>query len=224
MNISIEKDGLSSYVLTQLQSFLPDSSDTYSVELLKLMSNTLDRLEYCFSHINLPHYSDSQNNAKFDHLHSDQYCMYLYLLSNEAYKAGFKELYIRLSVLNRYLNGIDLFGHVQMPDIFLLVHPIGTIIGRANFKNYLCIYQGVTIGGTHKNDEINYPSFEEKVNLFAHSKIIGNCKIGENVTFGANAFIINKDIDSNSVVTGSYPNCSVNIKQNQWSLFNSQTV
>lgn len=150
MNLSLKEKELTTYLSTQMNNFMPDTPNNAQSDLMKLMSKTIDRLEYCFSRINLPAFRDENNNILFNHLHTDQYCMFHYFLSNEAYVAGNRELYTRLSVLNRFLNGIDLFGHIKMPDIFLLVHPIGTVIGRANFKNYLCIFQGVTIGGTHR--------------------------------------------------------------------------
>ncbi|TEB40985.1 transferase, partial [Flavobacterium circumlabens] len=34
------------------------------------------------------------------------------------------------------LNSCDLFYEVNLPDIFFLDHPLGTVIGRGVFKNY----------------------------------------------------------------------------------------
>lgn len=48
--------------------------------------------------------------------------------------------------------------------------------------------------------------------MYSGVKIIGSCKIGSNVVFAANTFIINMDIPSNSIVLGQYPN--VKIKPN----------
>ena len=219
MTLSLKKEDLLGYLLAHLKSFIPDTDDCIQYELNKILTSSLDRLEYCFSKVDLPAFKDANHGAFFNHLHTDQYCMFLYFLSNEAYQSGYSNLYTRISVLNRLLNGIDLFGHVIMPDIFLLVHPIGTVIGRASFKNYLCIYQGVTIGGVHTDKGIDYPSFGQNVNIFAHSKIIGNCVIGKNVSFGANTFIINKNVESNSTITGIYPNCNIRRINTIWSPF-----
>jgi serine O-acetyltransferase len=35
----------------------------------------------------------------------------------------------RIYYLNKALNGLDLFYEVEMPDVFYLDHPVGTVIG-----------------------------------------------------------------------------------------------
>jgi len=42
--------------------------------------------------------------------------------------------------------------------------------------------------------------------FFSKSSVIGNCSVGENVVFGANAFILNADIPEQCSVVGSFPN------------------
>jgi len=59
------------------------------------------------------------------------------------------------------MHGIDLFYSVPMPDVFMLVHPVGTVIGKANFSNYLVVYQNCTIGA----DTDVYPNFGEGIVL-----------------------------------------------------------
>ena len=82
---------------------------------------------------------------------------------------------------------------------------MGSVFGRAEYGNYLCVYQNCTIGGDTRDGEICYPTLGEGVVLCASSKVIGRCQVGDNVIFGANAFIINTDVPSNSIVVGSYP-------------------
>lgn len=71
----------------------------------------------------------------------------------------------------------------------------------------------------HTDEGIKYPTFDEYINIFAHSKVLGNCVINKNVTFGANTFIINKNILQNSIVTGNFPSNSIKTKLSQWSPF-----
>ena len=47
---------------------------------------------------------------------------------------------------------------------------------------------------------MNYPTIGEHVAMYANSRIIGNCHVGDNVIFAANSFIIDCDIPSNSLV------------------------
>ena len=55
--------------------------------------------------------------------------------------------------------------------------------------------------------------------MYCGATVIGECNIGENVIFGANTFVINADIPSNSVVVGQYPN--IRIMKNKISVINN---
>ena len=35
-----------------------------------------------------------------------------------------------------------------MPDIFMVVHPLVTIVGKVDYKDYLVVYQNCTIGSS----------------------------------------------------------------------------
>ena len=95
-----------------------------------------------------------------------------------------------------------------MPDIFLLVHPIGTVIGRATFADRIVIYQNVTIGGKRdKNGGINYPKFSENTILFANTTVIGSSILKENTTLGARTFISDLIVNEpNKIILGAHPN------------------
>jgi serine O-acetyltransferase len=109
-------------------------------------------------------------------------------------------------LLNKYLFSIGLFGHIEMPNIFLLVHPHGSIIGRAKLSNYLVIYQGVTIGGIHRPHGIEYPTFGEGSVCYSNTSILGKANIGKNSIIAANTEIIEGNFDENSILLGKYPN------------------
>ena len=140
----------------------------------------------------------------------------MYFFSNEAYLIGDEILASKLFLLNKALFGIDAFYAVKMPEHFLLVHPLGTILGNANYEDFLVVYQGVTIGSTNAGI---YPVFSKSTILYSNSSIIGNCHIGTNVVLGANASLVNSNIPANKVVVGNYPNHS--ILENKNSLISS---
>ena len=101
------------------------------------------------------------------------------------------------------MHSVDIFYSVMLPKIFCVAHPLGTILGHAKYSDYLYVYQNVTVGST--NDGI-YPEFGKFIALSSNTSIIGDCKVGNNVLFGGNSFIINKHIPDNSLVLGHYPN------------------
>ena len=88
-----------------------------------------------------------------------------------------------------------------MPDIFMLVHPVGTVLGNANYENYFVAYQNCTVGAITDS----YPVFETGTILYSGCTVLGSCRFGENVILGANSMLINTDIPSNSLVLGQYP-------------------
>jgi len=144
--------------------------------------------------------------------------MFLYWIANEAYKNQFINLAEKAFFLNKALHGVDAFYSIKLPDVFLFVHPIGTILGNASYSNYLVVYQNVTVGS-----DINgiYPQFGQANVLYSKSSVIGSCVLGNNVGVGANAFYVgvganaflrNSQIPDNSIAVGLYP--EVKIKEN----------
>ncbi|WP_312123814.1 transferase [Lysinibacillus boronitolerans] len=137
----------------------------------------------------------------FDPYHSGQYAIFLYYLSNIVQTCS-KSLADRIYYLNKALNGVELFYEVELPDIFFLEHPIGSVMGRANYSNYFSFSQNCTVG----NNKGVYPSFEENVTMLSGSKVIGDCIIGKNTIISANTYIKDTNIPPNSIVFGSSPN------------------
>ncbi|MFO8164636.1 MAG: hypothetical protein R6T98_08890, partial [Desulfatiglandales bacterium] len=53
------------------------------------------------------------------------------------------------------------------------------------------------------------PTIGKKVKMFSGSKILGNCKIEDNVIISANCYVKDEKISSYSLVFGSTPNLIV---------------
>ena len=146
MNISINKIELLDYTLSQVHNLFPDRSEYVKKELLNSFELSLKRLEFCFSKVKNKYFF-VDGEVYFNHLHGDQYSMFLYFFSNTLYN---DKIYItlceKLVLLNKMLFGVDVFYEIKLPDIFLFVHPLGTVIGRGEFNDYLVVYQGCSIG------------------------------------------------------------------------------
>jgi len=202
---SIDKYLLCEYVSKQLNVFFPDNRIVISEDIAKYFDDTIYRLEYCFKNIHRPYYN--QSVLIFNHLHGDHYAMFLYLLSNTVWKADQNEqLASKIFLLNKALHGIDAFYSVELPEIFLFIHPVGTILGKAQYKNYFAVYQNCTVGASEDN---SYPFFSEEILMYSKSSVIGDCNIGRNVVFAANTSLINTNIKDNKLVLDSYPNNKV---------------
>jgi serine O-acetyltransferase len=88
-----------------------------------------------------------------------------------------------------------------MPDIFLLVHPVGTVLGHAKYSNYLVCYEQCVVGAI---GDI-YPTFGSGAVMYARTSVLGNCQVGNDVVFAANSFVIDIEVPSDTVVVGQYP-------------------
>lgn len=203
MQKSISSVQLEQYLKEQISAFFPDNNKDWQEAIPLCCPKALERLEYCFSNIAGKYYQ-MNDQAVFNHMNSDHYATFLYFIANQAYSYGNLALAERAFYLNKALNGLDLFYSVKMPDIFLLVHPVGSVIGNADFSDYLVIYQNVTIGSD--KDGI-YPSFSGSNVLYSGSSVIGRCRIGKNSVIGARAFIKKlNDPEDNRIYSGLYPN------------------
>ena len=151
---SIPIDRLKHYAINQINTFFPDGNivEYDDSELNEAFMDALKRLEFCFEHITNPRYSifDDKHvvHPYFQHTNSEQYCTFLYFLSNSLWKLYPDKSWIcdKLILLNKTLHCCWYTYKVKLPDIFYLIHPIGSIIGHAVYSNYLVICHNVTIG------------------------------------------------------------------------------
>ncbi len=151
-------------------------------------------------------YLNPEGRPKFSLYNSSCWSIFLYYLSNELKDEA--EEAEKIFYLNKILHSIDWYYEIELPDHFMVEHPLGSVLGRAVYGDYLYIYQGVTIGGNVSLDKgaLEYPTIGNNVVLFSNAKILGNSCVGSNVLFSANSYVINENIPDNSIVFGSSPN------------------
>lgn len=203
MKLSIEINQLNKYVINQLNVFFNDGLLIENNELIKFQQEAINRLEMSFVHIK-NHYFRSNNKPYFNHLNSDHYSMYLYILSNIVWEhSKDSRLPTKIFLLNKALHGIDVFYTVKLPKIFLFCHPLGTVLGNAKYSDYFIVYQNCTVGGDSMG---KYPKFEQGVLLYSGVSVIGDSLIGTNTIFGAQSSIVSSEVKSDSLVLQKYPN------------------
>ncbi len=204
MHTDMPHDEIIQLVANQLSNnFVLDLNETNILE--SCFDATLKRCAYCFKHSHNKYYR-KDGEVYFNPFHSGQYSIFLYYLSREIYTDNeSRSLADRVYYLNKTLNGLDLFYEVEMPDIFFLDHPVGSVIGRATFSNYFSFSQGCTVG----NNKGIYPIIGENVRMTSGSKILGDSRIGSNVIISANTYIKDTNIPDCSIVFGSSPNLTI---------------
>lgn len=198
---SLEGAQLAGYTCRQLNTFFPDGDEATLARIRVAASEAETRLFDCFRRINKKYYREGEH-VLFSHLHGDQYAAWLYLLGNTLAKvSGEHELAAKTFLLNKTLHGLDLYYGVELPALFLLVHPVGTVLGNARYGDCLVAYQNVNVGAT----EVGYPTFSGGTLLYGRSTVIGPCQVGEDVVFGAGSMVISRDVPPRTTVVGQHP-------------------
>jgi serine O-acetyltransferase len=170
-------------------------------ELAPIVEPALVRAETCFAASALRGYRTADDVTQFDPAQSDQYAMFVWFCSNEAWRARDLELAADLFQLNKGLNGIVCMWDTVLPSVFLWIHCVGTMLGKAEYGERFVAYQNVTVG----TDRGARPSFGEGTILFAGAKVVGGAQIGARSLVSLNAVVIDETIPPNSIAAGNSP-------------------
>jgi serine O-acetyltransferase len=214
MKTSISQEALTTYVTRQINYGFPDA-EIEPARLHSYVSDACDRTEYCFSRVRNKFFFDGEQTL-FNHLHSDQYAVFLYYLSNTIWEQSRDSaLASKVYLLNKSLHALDAYYEVKLPDVFLLAHPLGTVLGRATYSNYFVAYQRCTVG-SNLNGE--YPTFAEGVALYGGTMVIGRCHLAQNSWVAAGSLLMDIDTATDHVAFGRHP--QVQFKPTKNSVFN----
>lgn len=195
---SLDARGLAAYAAAQLNGLFPDPQPVSADELAAAVEGALPRLEHCFIHVANKYFFDGET-AVFNHLHGDQYAMWLYLLSNELHRrGGAASTCSKLFLLNKSLHGIDAFYEVELPSVFLFVHPLGTVLGRGNYSDFFVVYQRCGVGS---NNDV-YPTLGKHVTLRPGSAVLGACSIGDHCQIATESLVLDRDLPDNTLYIG----------------------
>lgn len=196
---SLSANELATLAVRQLNTLFPDTQLVRTVDLVMAIPCALGRLEHCFNHIQNRYFFNG-TSAVFDHLNGDHYAMWLYLLASELFqKGGPTKLCNKLFLLNKALHGCDIYYEVELPSVFLLVHPLGTVLGRAKYEDYLMVYQHVCVGSNHDV----YPTLGPNLTLHPGSSVLGRSSVGENCSIASNSLLLDSELSSNYIYIGN---------------------
>lgn len=107
-----------------------------------------------------------------------------------------------ISNISRFLTGIEIHPEARIGRRFFIDHGMGVVIGATTIiEDDVLIYQGVTLGGTGKEEGKRHPTIKSNVVVGAGAKVLGNIEIGEYSRIGAGSVVIG-NIPSFSTVVG----------------------
>lgn len=98
--------------------------------------------------------------------------------------------------------GIEIHPGATIGKGLFIDHGSGVIIGEtAELGDNVTLYQGVTLGGTGKEQGKRHPTLKDNVMVSAGAKVLGSFTIGENSKIGAGSVVL-KEVPPNCTVVG----------------------
>jgi serine O-acetyltransferase len=195
---SIPAADVAAYISRQLEFFADGRSHA---PLAPVIDAALLRFEFCAARIIAPGYQ-LDGEAYFNHQHGDHSAAFLWFAANTAFRT-FEDRHLaeRFFLLNKLRNGIVVMYDTELPRVFVLVHTVGTVLGKATYGEFFTAYQGVTVGA----DRGAQPQIGKRCALLPGARAIGKTVLGDDVTVGPGASIVNATAPAGTIVRGTSP-------------------
>jgi serine O-acetyltransferase len=186
------RESLLAYVTAQCAHVVPDGREAVFRTVVDAhLDEALERLGRCINAC-APWRPD-----EFNVLQSSQHTIFLYFLGNTIWRrSGDTEAPTRLFLMNKALNGIDLFYEIAMPEVFYIGHSLGIVLAKATYGNYLVLYQNSTVG-RHK-DQI--PVIGDRVVMYPGSSIAAGAVVEDDVVISQGVRVIGKHVPRGQMV------------------------
>lgn len=107
-----------------------------------------------------------------------------------------------LSQCSRFLTGIEIHPGARIGRGFFIDHGMGVVIGETTeIGNWVMLYQGVTLGGTGKQQGKRHPTLEDEVVVGVGASVLGAITIGRAARIGGGAVVV-KDVPPHATAVG----------------------
>lgn len=126
----------------------------------------------------------------------------MHRLAHGLHRRGFKFSARLLSQVSRFFTGIEIHPGATIGKRLLIDHGMGVVIGEtAEIGDDCTIYQGVTLGGTGKDEGKRHPTLGNHVMISAGARVLGPIVIGDYSKIGSGAVVL-KDVPPNCTAVG----------------------
>ena len=135
-------------------------------------------------------------------LYSGVHAILAYRVSHKLYLGKHYFSARAVSQLARFFTGIEIHPGAKIGKGLFIDHGMGVVIGEtAEIGDNCTIYQGVTLGGTGKDQGKRHPTLGNNVMVGAGAKVLGPIKINDDSKVAANAVVL-KTVPQNSTAVG----------------------
>lgn len=133
--------------------------------------------------------------------YSGLHAVWWYRINHWLWNHGFFFLGRCASQFARWLTGIEIHPGAEIGRRLFIDHGMGVVIGEtAIVGDDVTLYQGVTLGGTGKEQGKRHPTIESNVVVGGGAKILGNIVVGKNCRIGAGSVVLRSVPDDSTVV------------------------
>ena len=134
--------------------------------------------------------------------YSGLHALWFYRLDHWLWKRGMRLLARWLSQVGRLATGIEIHPAAEIGKRLFIDHGMGVVIGETTIiGDEVTIYQGVTLGGTGKEQGKRHPTIGNAVVVGAGARVLGNIEIGSNSRIGAGSVVL-RSVPEDSTVVG----------------------
>jgi serine O-acetyltransferase len=134
--------------------------------------------------------------------YSGLHAVWFYRINHWLWNHGFLLVARWLSQVARFLTGIEIHPGAKIARRLFIDHGVGVVIGEtAIVGDDVTMYQGVTLGGTGKEQGKRHPTIEDNVVIGGGAKVLGNITVGRNCRIGAGSVVL-RSVPENSTVVG----------------------
>lgn len=128
--------------------------------------------------------------------------MIYYRIAHRLYRKGHYFWARWISQRGVRKTGIEIHPGAQIGKGLFIDHGNGVIIGETSIiGDNVTLYQGVTLGGTGKEQGKRHPTVGNNVMISTGAKVLGSFKIGDNSKIGAGSVVL-EEVPPNSTVVG----------------------
>ena len=107
-----------------------------------------------------------------------------------------------VSQWSRFWTGIEIHPGAKIGRRFVIDHGMGIVIGEtAEIGDDCLLYQGVTLGGTGKDQGKRHPTLGNNVMVGSGARVLGPFKVGDNARIAAGAVVL-REVPPGSTAVG----------------------
>jgi serine O-acetyltransferase len=123
-------------------------------------------------------------------------------IANWLYRHRWRFLARCVSQWNRFWTGIEIHPGASIGHRLVIDHGMGIVIGEtAEIGDDCLLYQGVTLGGTGKDQGKRHPTLGNNVLVGSGAKVLGPFRVGDNARIAAGAVVL-EEVPPNATAVG----------------------